>query len=154
MSHKPGTVLLNKYRIEALVGQGAFGEVYHVTHLRLDAPRAIKVLRKDMPGVSSRMFETARERFDFEARLGARLDHPNVIKVHDFEVAEGELYLIMEYAPGGSLQDCLDLDQLLSVDEAVRLWRVSDGKQLRILKGHTNIVTSIAFSPDGEMLVY
>jgi eukaryotic-like serine/threonine-protein kinase len=53
MTYTPGEILLEKYRVEALIGQGAFGEVYRVTHLSLNVPRALKVLRRDTPGVGS-----------------------------------------------------------------------------------------------------
>jgi len=106
--YKPGDILLKKYRIEETIGRGAFGEVYHVTHLKLDSPRAIKVLRRDMPGVGSGDIQKTRERFAFEAQLGDKLSHPNVIKVYDFEEKRGKLFLIMEYAAGGSLKDRLE----------------------------------------------
>ena len=121
MPYKPDDILLNKYRVESHIGRGTFGEVYHVTHLKLKVPRAVKIMRRDAPGIGSQDFQKARERFEFEAQLGARLDHPNVIKVYDFEEAEGKLYLVMEYAPGGSLRDRLDLKGSPSIEEVVNL---------------------------------
>lgn len=119
--YSKGDILLDKYRVEALVGRGAFGEVYHVTHLKLNSPRAIKVLRRDMPGVGSGDIQKARERFAFEAQLGDKLSHPNVVRVYDFEETEDELYLVMDFAHGGSLKDKLEKQGPLSVDEAVKL---------------------------------
>ena len=54
MPYQPGEIILEKYRIEALIGQGAFGEVYRVTHLGLHVPRALKILRRDAPGIGKR----------------------------------------------------------------------------------------------------
>lgn len=108
MSYSPGDILLNKYRIEALVGRGAFAEVYRAMHLKLSTHRALKILRKDAPGLGSSEFVSFHERFQFEARLGARLNHPNIIQVHDFEQDGDTLVLVMEYAAGGSLVDRLD----------------------------------------------
>lgn len=121
MPYQAGDILLNKYRVESLVGRGAFGEVYHVTHIKMGVPRAIKVLRRDAPGVGSQDFQIIREQLTFEAGLGGRLNHPNVIQVHEFEEDEGELFLIMEYAPGGSLEDRLKERGQLSVDEVVQM---------------------------------
>ena len=92
--YKKGDILLGKYRVESLAGRGTFGEVYQVIHPTLK-PRAIKVLRRDMPGVEKRDLQEMRERFAIEAQLGDRLSHPNVIKVLEFEEAEDELYLVM-----------------------------------------------------------
>jgi serine/threonine protein kinase len=148
-------LLLGKYRVEALAGHGSFGEVYHVTHIKLNAPMAIKVLRKDMPGVGSTYIRNARERFSIEAQLGYRLNHPNVIKVSDFiEEKKGELYLVMEYAPGGSLKDRLKKAGPLSVEEAVRLGiKVCAGLQAiheKLHVVHRDIKPSnILFAEDG-----
>ena len=89
MPYQPGDILLDKYRIEALIGQGAFGEVYKVTHLGLKVPRALKVLRKDAPGIGSSEYNDCRDRFQIEAQLGAQLNtptpNPNLLQVHNFE---------------------------------------------------------------------
>ena len=82
--YQPGEILLNKYRIEALAGQGAFAHVYRATHLSLNAPRALKVLRRDAPGVGSADYAEFQARFQQEAQIGAKLDHPHVIRVYDF----------------------------------------------------------------------
>jgi len=155
MLYRPGDLLLNRYRVEAFVGQGAFGEVYHVTHELTHAARAIKVLRRDMPGVGSEDYRKAKERFTFEAALGMRLDHPHVIKVYEFEEREGELFLIMEYAPGGSLKDRLAGGKLLSVDETVKLgMELCEGLSAiheKLQAVHRDIKPSnILFGADGE----
>jgi len=99
--------------------------VYLATHLQLNAPRALKVLRKDAPGLGSSEYRDFHERFQLEAQLGARLDHPNLVRVHDFEHADDILILVMEYCPGGSLADRLAIVHnqggLLSIDFVVKL---------------------------------
>lgn len=111
MPYQSGDILLNKYIIETVLGQGAFGDVYLVTHLGLTVKRALKVLRRDAPGVGSTEFNDGQMRFQLEAQLGASLNtptpHPNLLQVHNFEASENLLVLEMEYAPGGSLAERL-----------------------------------------------
>ena len=114
-------ILGGKYRIEELVGEGAFAEVYRATHIRLGVTRAIKVLRKAWPGVGSTVFQGFQERFALEARLGAQLDDPHIIRVYDFEEEEDTLHLVMEYAPGGSLAARIAKQGPLPVDEVVKI---------------------------------
>ena len=126
MQLQPGqTILSSKYRVERLLGRGAFGEVYLTTHLQLNVARAVKVLLRDTPGVGSTEFGEYRGRFQLEAQVGARLDHQHIVRVYDFEEADGALYLVMAYCPGGSLKDRLDrareTRQLMPVEEAVRI---------------------------------
>ena len=64
-------LLLDKYHIEKTLGQGAFGEVYLVTHRVLGVARAVKVLKRDTPGLGSRDYSEAQARFQLEAQLGA-----------------------------------------------------------------------------------
>ncbi len=103
MTYNTGDMLLKKYRVQRLLGRGAFAEVYLAEHLQLNAPRALKVLRKDAPGLGSSEYQGYRERFQLEAQLGARLNHANLVQVHDFEQAGDTLILVMEYCPGGCL---------------------------------------------------
>jgi formylglycine-generating enzyme required for sulfatase activity len=122
MAFKPGDVIVcGRYRVERLLGKGAFARVYLVRHLELDVDRAVKVLTRDTPGVGSTLFDDYQARFRLEAQLGARLDHPHVIKVHDFEAHEDALYLVMEYAPGGSLAELLKQEGPLPLDDFLRI---------------------------------
>ena len=70
MTYAPGDLILDKYRIEKTLGQGAFGEVYLVTHKNLGVLRALKVLRRDAPGVGSYDYNEAQTRFQLEAPRG------------------------------------------------------------------------------------
>ena len=67
-----GSIVLDRYRVEAELGEGAMGRVYRARHVRVGRTVAIKVLHSHMlrePG--------AVERFEREARLAARLHHPS-----------------------------------------------------------------------------
>ncbi|MCU0484861.1 MAG: SUMF1/EgtB/PvdO family nonheme iron enzyme [Anaerolineales bacterium] len=125
MSYSSGDLILTHYRIEALIGRGASGEVYLVTHLELNALRAVKVLCQDAPGLSGTEYHDFQDRFRLEAQLGAKIDHPHVIRIYDFEQDGDTLLLVMEYAADGSLAEKLALarqpKQPLSVAESLRI---------------------------------
>lgn len=104
----PGTLLFNHYRVEALIGSGAFTEVYRVRRGPLDVVRALKVLRREAPGLGELYYAEARRRFEVEARIGP-LFRPssNIVAVLDL-LEEGDVMALeMEYAPGGSLAECI-----------------------------------------------
>ncbi|MBC8333557.1 MAG: protein kinase, partial [Anaerolineae bacterium] len=112
MPYQPGDTLLNKYRIEALIGRGAFGEVYRVKNLKLNVIRAIKILRRDAPGLGSQGFDEYVYRFQLEAQLGAKLNQdnaqPRLLQVHSFD-PDGDLMILeMDYASGGSLKERME----------------------------------------------
>ena len=104
--YQPGDIVLRDYEIEAFIGEGGFGEVYRVLDIHLQQPFALKIIRRN-PAVAEEHYEKARQRFMLEARLGALLNHPNIVRVIKFapDEATGLLVLVMEYAPGGSLAD-------------------------------------------------
>jgi len=85
------------YRLVSLLGQGGYAEVYLGQHIRLSLQAAIKVLHAYLTGSEA-------EHFYQEAETIAKLTHPSIVRVLDFDVQEGVPFLVMDYAPGGSLR--------------------------------------------------
>src|SRR5215471_9945638 len=101
------------YRLVSLLGQGGYAEVYLGQHLRLELQAAIKVLHTHLAGGEA-------EHFQQEAQTIARLAHPSIVRVFDFDVQDGVPFLVMDYAPNGSLRrrhpagEMVPLDQIFS----------------------------------------
>ena len=101
----PGSVLAERYRLDSIVGAGAFGAVYRATHLELETAVAVKLLQ-----TAVETGEEAVTRFRREGISACRVKHPNAVQVFDFGVApNGTAYLVMEMLEGRSLQDELEL---------------------------------------------
>lgn len=112
-----GRVLDDKYRLDARLGEGGMGAVYHATHLLIERPVAVKVL-------NSRLLtdEAAKERFRREARAAGRLQHTNAVAVTDFgETRDGIVYIVMELLEGRPLRDILAREAPLDAARAVSL---------------------------------
>jgi serine/threonine-protein kinase len=93
---------LGAYRLEARLGDGAFGRVYRARHVVLDIPRAVKVMQAEIA-----LDPQFRERFLREARTAAQLHDPNVVAVVDFG-NEGDIqFLVMEYVESTTLAEQL-----------------------------------------------
>lgn len=88
---------LGNYRIVHLLGQGGFADVYLGEHIHLNTMAAIKVLR-------TQLVEDNIENFRTEARTVAHLVHPNIVRVLDFGIEGTTPFLVMEYAPNGTLR--------------------------------------------------
>lgn len=91
--------VIDKYRIEALIGQGGMAAVYRARHVALDSLHAVKVLFITAPEV--------RRRLILEGRVQANLRHPNIVSVTDVLELGGAPALVMEYVDGPSLDDWL-----------------------------------------------
>jgi serine/threonine protein kinase len=89
--------LLGNYRLIRLLGQGGFADVYLGEHIHLNTLAAIKLLR-------AQIVEEEAENFRTEARTIAHLVHPNIVRVLDFGVDGNTPFLVMEYAPNGTLR--------------------------------------------------
>lgn len=98
-----GRALDGRYRLEAEIGVGGLGAVYRATHEKLDRSVAIKLLHQHC-GES----ELLRGRFEREAKALATLDHPNIVTITDFGIAEDTPYLVMELLEGETLAERLD----------------------------------------------
>ncbi|RME46375.1 MAG: serine/threonine protein kinase [Chloroflexi bacterium] len=104
----PGTVLRDRYKIIALVGQGGAGAVYQAEDLRLEGRMcAIKEVRPQ-PGASEEAIAQAQAQFRREASTLARLDQPNLPKVSDYFSRDGLDYLVMDFVAGRNLKEVLD----------------------------------------------
>lgn len=88
---------LGSYRLTRLLGRGGYAEVYLGEHVRLDSLAAVKVLRTHLSDEDSNFFQE-------EAKIVAKLVHPHVIRVLDYDVKDGRPYLVLDYAPNGSLR--------------------------------------------------
>lgn len=106
--------------IAAPLGRGGMGAVYLARQVSLDREVAVKVLAGEL--ADDPLFL---ERLEREARLMARLRHPNIVAVHDFQKLEdGSAAIVMEFIEGGSLRDKLrQHPKGLPVDEALRILR-------------------------------
>jgi tRNA A-37 threonylcarbamoyl transferase component Bud32 len=105
-----GKVIAEKFRVDALIGEGAMGCVYRGEHIALGKPIALKILHKHLSGE-----ERIAKRFHREARAASRLSHPNSLSIIDFGEAEGgTLFIAMELLEGEPLQAVIDHDAPLS----------------------------------------
>jgi serine/threonine protein kinase/tetratricopeptide (TPR) repeat protein len=89
---------LSHYRILEPLGTGGMGEVYLARDEHLDRDVAVKVLQR-----GTLADPAARERFRREARVLARLSHPGVATIYDFDTQDSLDFLVMEYVPGGTI---------------------------------------------------
>ena len=91
-----GKVLSERYRIEALLGEGGMGAVYLAEHMLMRKRLAVKVLHPEM----TRMPEIV-ARFEREAMAAAHIEHPNVAAATDFgKLEDGSFFLVLEYVEG------------------------------------------------------
>ena len=122
---QPGEVLAG-YQVEAMVGKGGMGEVYRVRQLSMDRVVALKVLAPRMVTRDP----TFADRFFAEAQAAGKLNHPNIVKVHDvgsapLHTADGGMghYFSMEYIEGESLQDTLEREGSLKESQIAGIMR-------------------------------
>jgi len=107
-------VALGPYQLIERIGRGGMGTVYRAYHPALDRLVAIKVLPEAFSDDSE-----FTERFLQEARSVARLKHPNILQVFDFDQSDGRSYLVMELVEGGRLSD--RLGRPMDLREVIRL---------------------------------
>lgn len=113
---EPGTVLLEKYIVDRVIGKGGMGIVAAARHMELGELFAIKLL------LESDLEQTEPiERFLREARACARLKSEHAVRVHDFgRLPTGTPYMVMEYLAGQDLRQILQTRGMLAIDEAVQ----------------------------------
>jgi serine/threonine-protein kinase len=107
--------LAGRYEIGREIGQGAFATVYLANDARHDRQVAIKVLNADPSS------DTGELRFVREIRMLARLQHPNILPLHDSGHVEALLYYLMPYVSGETLRARMSRERQVPIDAAIRI---------------------------------
>jgi serine/threonine-protein kinase len=105
------TVIAGRYRLDDVLGRGGMSEVWRAEDLELGRHVAIKLLAPDADGA----------RFDREARAVASLAHPNITQLYDYGESDGRPYMVLEYVPGGTLEERLGDHKALPDEEALAI---------------------------------
>ena len=110
--------LAGQFQVVRELGRGGMGVVFLARDVALHRLVAIKVLRHEFTGS-----EEHRERFRREARMTARLSHPNIVPVHSFGEMDDLVYIVMKYVHGESLAERMRRDGRVPADETRRILR-------------------------------
>lgn len=121
MALVPGE-LLGPYEVVGPLGVGGMGEVYRARDTRIKRDVALKILPASMAGDSERL-----ARFEQEARAAGRLNHPNILTLHDVGSYNGSPFLVTELLEGETLRERLKSERLS--------WRVAAGWAVQIARG-------------------
>lgn len=109
-------MLADRYKIEEMIGEGAFASTYRATDTKLLRTVAVKLLRARHAGDAG---FTAR--FEREARAAAQVSHPNVVQVHDFGRDAEHTFIVMHFVAGPTLAAYVREKQQLSLEEIVSI---------------------------------
>jgi serine/threonine protein kinase len=122
---------VDRYLLLELIGQGGMGRVYLARDTRLNRQVALKILAPERMNNSR-----AVKRFEREARVGAQLQHENLVRLYDFGQANGRYYLVMEYIEGKTIGALIAAQGPISPPTAARLsWQIALGLEHAHRKG-------------------
>ena len=99
---KEGEVVFGKYLLEKKIGAGGMGEVWLVENVPLQRESALKLVKPEIAQNNKGW-----KRFEREARLMAKITHPNAVAIYDFRRSQSMGYIEMEFVPGRSLEKIL-----------------------------------------------
>ena len=111
----PHGIFADRYMILEKIGEGGMGAVYKVKHVHMGNLFALKVLNSQ--STTSEVFR----RFEQEASIVSRMRHPNIVTIHDFGIADGQAYLVMDYLEGHSLGETAKSETALNLERFQRL---------------------------------
>ena len=136
--------LIGRYQLTALLGAGAAGIVYRAFDPELERVVALKILVNTAEGAAPE----PRDRILREARAMAQLSHPNVVTVFDVGLADQAVFIVMEYAPGTTLERWLGASRR-SRTEIVRAF-IAAGKGLAA--AHAKRLVHRDFKPENVLV--
>jgi serine/threonine protein kinase len=144
-------------RIVKAIGHGGMGEIYQAEHIKLEAKRAIKIIRPDIV----KKYGSTPSQFLKEAKLQTHLEHPNIIMVHDvgFDETYEVYYIIMEFIEGEAVSARIRSGSQYTEREALEVTlRVAETLGNVNYKGHSVVhrdikPDNIMLTPDGKLKV-
>ncbi len=114
-----GVTLDDRYRLDAVLGEGGMGAVFRATHLAMDRKVAIKLLKPHLSGDEAMLHRFARE-----ARNALKVDSEHAVKVVDYGVTPlFDYYMVLEYLDGRTVQRELEIDGAFSPARVVHIAR-------------------------------
>jgi len=112
-----GRTLAETYQVVRLIGKGGMGAIYEAHHVRLHGKRyAIKILAPQFAENPELL-----ARFRREAEIASQLGHENIVEVHDFNVADGQAYMVMELLDGQDLAGRLQTRGPMAIEQTKRI---------------------------------
>jgi eukaryotic-like serine/threonine-protein kinase len=140
-----GQVVAERYRIDALIDEGAMGRVFLAEHVLMRKRVALKILRPELTRVPEVM-----ARFEREAMAAANINHPNVAAATDFgTLASGSVFLVLEFVEGKTLRSVLD-EGPLPVERALN---VAQQIAAALQAAHALDIVHRDLKPENVMLV-
>ena len=136
-------VQINQYTIIEHIGRGGMADVWSARDTRLNRTVAVKTIARDLAADVDPI-----ELFEREAKTIAALEHPHILPIYDFGEFDGQLYIVMRYVTGGSLEDLVS-DGPLSAAEALRIGRAVGGA---LDYAHSNNVIHLDIKPSNILL--
>jgi len=140
-----GDVIAERYRIDAVLGEGGMGVVYRAEHLHLHKPHALKVLLAEMSSSPDIV-----ARFEREAIAAGNIQSPHVAAATDFgRLPDGSFFLVMEYVKGRTLRTALETAPF----EQARALRVTKGIASALHAAHAVGIVHRDIKPENIMLI-
>ena len=139
----PAGTRLGPYEIVAPLGSGGMGEVYRARDTRLGRDIAVKVLPADFARDPERM-----RRFESEAKTASRLNHPNVVTIHDVGADGDVAFIAMELVDGESLRERISRGPLPATEAVSIAAQIADG----LARAHAAGIVHRDLKPENVML--
>ncbi|HEY7544250.1 MAG TPA: bifunctional serine/threonine-protein kinase/formylglycine-generating enzyme family protein [Blastocatellia bacterium] len=140
-----GKMFAGRFQIMEKIGQGGMGAIYKAVHTRMDRTCAIKLLT-----ALSSDNQAALARFNREARMASRIDHPHAVIIYDFGESESGIpYLAMEFIDGKPLSHLMAKEKTLPIDRVVH---ITDQIAEALSAAHALGIVHRDLKPDNIML--